>query len=101
MSQHEKFEAAWRKEYPLHGATTFKRSGFNPDAYVNTRVHDGWLMWQASCRAALEEAIQIIETHRVPIGNSSAGEMAAGWTMDALHEIRDSIRALAKETNNG
>lgn len=56
---------------------------------------------EASRRAALEEAIQIIETHQVPIGNSAAGEMAAGWTMDALHEIRDSIRALATETNNG
>ena len=51
--------------------------------------------WQASRHAALEEAIQIIETHKVPIGNSAAGEMAAGWTMDALHEIRDAIRALA------
>lgn len=50
---------------------------------------------QASRRAALEEAIQIIETHQVPIGNSAAGEMAAGWTMDALHEVRDAIRALA------
>jgi hypothetical protein len=48
---------------------------------------------QASRRAAMEEAIQIIETHRVPVGNSAAGEMAAGWTMDALHEIRDAIRA--------
>lgn len=52
--------------------------------------------WQASRRAALEETIQIIETHRVPIGNSAAGEMAAGWTMDALHEIRDAIRQLAE-----
>jgi hypothetical protein len=48
-------------------------------------------------RAALEEAIQIIETHRVPVGNSPAGEMAAGWTMDALHEIRDAIRALSQK----
>jgi hypothetical protein len=44
------FEAAWRQEYPLHGETTFKRSGFNPDAYVNTRVQDGWLMWQARAK---------------------------------------------------
>lgn len=52
-------------------------------------------------RVALEEAIVIIESHKVPVGNSAAGEMAAGWTMDALHEIRDEIRALATETNNG
>jgi hypothetical protein len=43
----ESFEAAWKQEYPLHGESAFKRSGFNPDAYVNTRVQDGWLMWQA------------------------------------------------------
>lgn len=44
------FEAAWRQEYPMHGETTFKRSGFNPDAYVNTRVQDGWLMWKARAK---------------------------------------------------
>jgi hypothetical protein len=45
-------------------------------------------------RLALEESVQIIETYRIPVGNSPAGEMAAGWTLDALHEIRDAIREL-------
>ena len=39
-----------------------------------------------------ERCIDIIELYRVPVGNSSAGELAAGWTMDALKEIRDAIR---------
>lgn len=103
MSQHEKFEAAWSAEYPVHGPTAFKRSGFKPDAYVNTRVNDGWLMWQASRRAALEEAAKVCE------------EMADGWNQtaqgatdgrydfmaEAGDRCSDEIRALTKETNNG
>lgn len=48
MNTREQFEAAWRKEYPLHSSTAFTRSGFDPERYANTRVQDGWLMWQAS-----------------------------------------------------
>ena len=51
MTERDRFEYAWREEYPLHESTIFRRSGLNPDAYVNTRVQDGWLMWQ-SCSAA-------------------------------------------------
>ena len=40
-----------------------------------------------------EACINIIETYRIPVGNSAAGEMACEWTYDALHEIRDEIRA--------
>ena len=58
MNNRDRFEAAWRKEYPLHGTTTFQRSGFNPDAYVNTRVQDGWLMWQAALLSASKPADQ-------------------------------------------
>jgi hypothetical protein len=50
------FEAAWRQEYPLHSATTFKRSGFNPDVYATTRVQDGWLMWQARAKTGHKNA---------------------------------------------
>ena len=47
---------------------------------------------------ALEEAINIIEEYRIPVGNSAAGEMACEWTYDALHRIRDAIRAMKGET---
>ena len=36
--------------------------------------------------------IDKIETYRIPVGNSAAGEMACEWTYDALKEIRDDIR---------
>ena len=32
-------------------------------------------------------------TCKLPVGNSSAGEMAFKWTYDALYQIRDDIRA--------
>jgi len=38
------------------------------------------------------ECIDKIETHRIPVGNSAAGEMACEWTYAALKEIRDEIR---------
>jgi hypothetical protein len=40
-----------------------------------------------------EACLDVIETHRIPVGNSSAGEMACEWTYDALKEISASIRA--------
>lgn len=38
------------------------------------------------------ECVKHIETHRIPVGNSAAGEMACEWTYDALHQIRDNIK---------
>jgi hypothetical protein len=38
------------------------------------------------------ECINKIETYRIPVGNSAAGEMACEWTYDALKEIRDDIK---------
>ena len=40
------------------------------------------------------ECIDKIETYRIPVGNSAAGEMACEWTYDALKEIRDEIKEL-------
>jgi hypothetical protein len=40
----------------------------------------------------VRECIDKIETYRIPVGNSAAGEMACEWTYDALKEIRDKIR---------
>jgi hypothetical protein len=42
--------------------------------------------------AIVQECIDKIETHRIPVGNSAAGEMACEWTYDALKEIRDEIK---------
>lgn len=40
----------------------------------------------------VRECINKIETYRIPVGNSAAGEMACEWTYDALKEIRDDIK---------
>lgn len=36
--------------------------------------------------------IDKIETYRIPVHNSAAGELACEWTYDALEEIRDDIK---------
>ena len=40
----------------------------------------------------VRECIDKIETYRIPVGNSAAGEMACEMTYDALKEIRDEIK---------
>ena len=40
----------------------------------------------------VQECIDKIETHRIPVGNSAAGEMACEWTYAALKEVRDEIK---------
>ena len=40
----------------------------------------------------VKECVEKIETHRIPVGNSAAGEMACEWTYAALKEIRDEIK---------
>ena len=40
----------------------------------------------------VRECLDKIETHRIPVGNSAAGEMACEWTYDALKEVRDEIK---------
>lgn len=56
------------------------------EEYVQRKV-------ERAVKAEREACISIIESHRIPVGNSAAGEMACEWTYDALHEIRDAIRA--------
>ena len=56
-----------------------------------------FMSWQEGFEAGKqterEACAKIIETYRIPVGNSPAGEMACEWTHDALKEIRDAIRA--------
>jgi hypothetical protein len=47
--------------------------------------------------AALDEAINVIEKYRIPVGNSAAGELACEWTRDALADIRGAIRAMKEQ----
>ena len=74
---------------------------------MNTKIYDMWgecvikhtktpMNWQDAAnefaQMVAKECIDKIETYRIPVGNSSAGEMACEWTYDALKEIRDDIR---------
>ena len=40
----------------------------------------------------VKECIDKIETYKIYVGNSAAGELACEWTYDALKEIRDDIK---------
>jgi hypothetical protein len=40
----------------------------------------------------IKECLDKIETHKIPVGNSAAGELAADWTYDALDAISINIR---------
>lgn len=40
----------------------------------------------------VKDCISKIETYRIPVGNSAAGEMAAEWTYAALKEIREDVK---------
>ena len=61
---------------------------------VNGRLVDGQLHFDIKKFAELivRECIDKIETHRIPVGNSAAGEMACEMTYSALMEIRDEIK---------
>ena len=54
-----------------------------------------WVEYFAKLVAAKEReaCLDVIETHRIPVGNSAAGEMACEWTYEALKEIVAKIRA--------
>jgi hypothetical protein len=59
-----------------------------PGSYRNYEVELAWCAW----KAAVDYCVSIVEKYRVPVGNSSAGELACEWTMEALREIRDTMR---------
>ena len=39
----------------------------------------------------IQQCVDRIETYRIPVGNSAAGELACEWTYKALEDIRDEI----------
>ena len=54
---------------------------------------EGWIFNKEKfAQLIVRECIDKIETHRIPVGNSAAGEMACEWTYAALKELRDEIK---------
>jgi hypothetical protein len=47
---------------------------------------------QKFAQLIIKECIEEIETYRIPVGNSAAGEIACEWTYDALKDIRQNIK---------
>ena len=62
-----------------------------PSAVVFDNEKDLERFFHMAQAAEREANIKIIEEYRIPVGNSSAGEMACEWTYDALQRIRDEI----------
>ena len=70
----------------INEATSFKE-GLIEEKYDN-EVFDK----EKFAELIVGECINKIETHRIPVGNSAAGEMACEMTYSALMEIRDEIK---------
>ena len=62
------------------------------DGNPPTVYWQGEVSAQRFAELIVEVCIDKIETHRIPVGNSAAGEMACEWTYNALKEIRDEIK---------
>jgi len=67
-----------------------EQAGYLPDSFGIGH----WDMPECQKFAELivQECINKIETYRIPVRNSAAGEMACEWTYEALKEIRDEIK---------
>ena len=70
----------------INESTCFKEG--NTEGKYDIEVFDK----EKFAQLIVRECIDKIETYRIPVGNSAAGEMACEWTYDALKEIRDEIK---------
>ena len=61
------------------------------ELYKQAETECGWSE-EKFAELIVKECIDKIETHRIPVGNSAAGEMACEMTYSALMEIRDEIK---------
>lgn len=79
--------SAARSKDPLEGVMVEKlaQEAVKLEIALENAARDG-------VQAGLEKAIKVVETYRVSVGNSGAGELVAEWTMDNLKEIRDELR---------
>ena len=106
----EQFEA-WARKNELEA----ERHKYADDQYDDRAATRAWWAWRDAFQAGhaaakaetaaavaqeMERCIDIIESYRIPVGNSAAGEMACEWTYGALKTIRDAIRAGAKEPSD-
>jgi hypothetical protein len=96
MSESRSEFEAWRSHGAFPESNLLNRcSDGSPRAgeYRNLRVHDDWEVWQASRRAALEEAIGTLDQFE-----PSMSEEGSSYY---LRQIEMAIRELAGKTKEG
>ena len=49
--------------------------------------------WENASKIERDKFIKYIEEYQIPVGNSQAGVLAAEYTINALKDIRDEIKA--------
>ncbi len=68
-----------------------KRSGI--DLYGLGLDREKWeKCLESFSKLIIQECLDKIETHKIPVGNSPAGELAADWTYNALDSVSINIR---------
>jgi hypothetical protein len=71
----------------------FNVCGFPNDEIMEIRLDANKSLYiQRFAELIIQECLDKIETHNIPVGNSPAGELAAEWTYTALEQIRDTIK---------
>lgn len=80
----------YRRGYQA-GYEAAKKKSIPKDGLLQGRVMHALL--DKEREKAKQFCLNIILEYQVPVGNSSAGELAQEWTIDALREIARRIRA--------
>jgi hypothetical protein len=99
VSEREQFEA-WAKS---NGLDVLPAPHWANLTFQSLPTEDSWRGWQASRRAALEEAAKICDESAAAWDETAKGNYDGTYDSkaDAARECAADIRALAKETNNG
>lgn len=49
------------------------------------------------CKEVIRTVLEVIDNYPIPVGNSSAGELASDWTYQALQDIKEEILEKVKD----
>ena len=59
--------------------------------FTLNQINDESIKLETFAKLIIKKCVNSIEQHKIPVGNSAAGELACEWTYNALKEIRDEI----------
>ena len=80
------------KELALQAAQEVSVSHNIPYWRMQDEIEEDAAWKEKFAKLIIQRCIDEIETYRIPVGNSAAGELACDWTYDALKAIRDNIK---------